>query len=77
MTTLSRKLRYPVEASFMVYTNCHNLRDSTTRHNLNTEVGLDMKMIVQTPPPHNTNSTAASMSLRMTLIEDLLDNVNT
>ena len=29
---------------------CHNPNDNTTQHNLNTVVGLDMKMTVQTPP---------------------------
>ena len=55
--------------------NCHNPNDDTTHHNLNTVVWLDTKMTVQTPPnnptpPHRTNSTAASMSLRTTFIDD-------
>ena len=29
---------------------CHTPNDNTTQHNLNTVVGLDMKMTVQTPP---------------------------
>ena len=47
--------------------------DNTTQQNLNTVVGLDMKMTLHTtppPPPHHTNSTAASMSLRTTFIDD-------
>ena len=34
---------------------------TTTQHNLNTLVGLDKKITVQTPP-HHTNSTAALMA---------------
>ena len=47
-------------------------RVNTTQHNLNTVVGLDMKMTVQTlpHPSHNTNSTAALVSLRTTFIAD-------
>ena len=35
-------------------TYCHNPNDNTTQpqHNLNTEVGLDMKMAMQTTPPN-------------------------
>ena len=47
-------------------TFCHNLKDNITQQNLNTVVGLDTKMTVQTPPPpppppppHYTNSTEA------------------
>ena len=35
---------------------CHNPNDNTTQHNLNTIVGFDMKITVQTPPPHKLNS---------------------
>ena len=31
---------------------------TTTQHNLNTVVGLDMKMTVQTPPPTETQQWA-------------------
>ena len=33
---------------------CHNPNDNTAQHNLNTVVGLDMKLTVQTPPTHPT-----------------------
>ena len=48
----------------------HNPNDNTTQHNLNTVVGLGMKMTVQNPPHHPTNSSAASMSLRTTFMDD-------
>ena len=31
---------------------CHKPNDNTTLYNLNTVDGLDMKMILHTPPPH-------------------------
>ena len=41
--------------------DCHNPRDNTPQHNLNTVVEFDMKMTVQTNPPtttpHHRNST--------------------
>ena len=60
-----------LKEEFGVEKYCHNPNDNTTQHNLNTVVELDMKMTVQTPPPpHHKNSTAASMSLRTTFIDD-------
>ena len=40
-------------------TFCHNPKDNITQQNLNTVVGLDTKMTVQTPPypPHHTTHT--------------------
>ena len=40
-------------------TFCHNPKDNITQQNLNTVVGLDTKMTVQTPPhpPHHTIQT--------------------
>ena len=51
--------------------NCHNPNDNTTQpqHNLNIVDGLDMKITVQTPPSHHTNSTVALRSLRLTFID--------
>ena len=43
-------------SSLSSLSSCHNPNDNTMQHNLNTVVGLDMKMTVQTPP-HHTNST--------------------
>ena len=35
---------------------CYNPHENTTQHNLNTVVGLDMKMTLQTPPHHPTTT---------------------
>ena len=35
---------------------CHNPNDNTTQQNLNTVVGLDTKMTVQTPPHPTTHT---------------------
>ena len=37
-------------------TFCHNPKDNTTQQNLNTVVGLDTKMTVQTPPHPTTHT---------------------
>ena len=54
---------------------CQNPNDNITQHNLNTVVGLDTKMTVQTPPyptttnpPHKLN--VGSRSLRTRFIDD-------
>ena len=44
-----------VQGMILSYRNLHKKLATTTQHNLNTAVGLDTKMTLQTSPPHKLN----------------------
>ena len=59
MAGKSLSLLLSLESNLLARTFCHNLNDNTTQHNLNTVVGLDMKILCTHHPTHHTNSTVA------------------
>ena len=58
-----------VQGMILSYRNLHKtLAQPQRQHNLNTAVGLDTKLTVQTPP-YQTNATVALKSFRLTFID--------
>ena len=67
MTIMIVMARYPlimIIVNLMALTSISIVILSKPQPNLNTMVGFDMKMILQTPPPHHRNSSGTSRRAR-------------